>query len=147
MKKENFEQLELDSPWYNLWHAHDWSCDEDGYEDLPEHYSEIGEIFEETKKRMNRFEGAFQCWIIVSEEDPVQDSVYLHTENPHSEFPYTFEDYDWNTEIPVAFMTLAEGRRIGRCEFNRSVHYAILDLEKKNKANQSAHTTPASAPR
>ncbi len=35
--------------------------------------------------------------------DSGQDAVYVHTPNPHTEFPYGFEDVAWGVEAPPLF--------------------------------------------
>lgn len=93
--------------WFHYWHQHlDW----DG---LGDSSPRLRRIFLEGHARLFWYLASqahclgkpYQIWICLSVADAGQDAVYLHTANPHSEFPALFPDVRWGLPELVALFT------------------------------------------
>lgn len=92
---------EADS-WYNLWH---WHLDNRGRSAISvkerrnhlRYYIQILEII--SNSRMSKTK-EFQSWIFIDQECPSCDALFIHTDNPHSEFPQKFLDINWQVTLP-----------------------------------------------
>ncbi|GGH27607.1 hypothetical protein [Paenibacillus segetis] len=59
----------------------------------------------------------FQTWIILDSGFGSADAIYFHTENPHSEFPIKFDDFNWSTQENELLKGLIDLNKydLGRC--------------------------------
>jgi hypothetical protein len=82
----------------NLAHYHaDWQ----GWGNLSaayrvEHIKALCAVFQNTYRMRDRFRTGFQLWILIVRDDSSRDATYLHTPNPHSEFPVVPTGFDWH---------------------------------------------------
>ncbi|WP_240421193.1 hypothetical protein [Paenibacillus periandrae] len=66
---------------------------------------------------LNNFK-AFQTWIFVDLEYPTCDALFLHTENPNTEFPNKPEKIEWVEEIPDLLKEIID---LNKYDFGRFV--------------------------
>ena len=113
----------------SFWHAHDWNYDEesDSYDDLKSHLGEISEMYREILLVRQSLEFDTQCWILLLPDDALQDAIYLHSDNPHSEYPAPFDDVDWSCDLPSQYQELAAGRRSGKRTYDGEISYYIME--------------------
>lgn len=121
--------VEDNHEWFNLWHAHDWNYDEgsDSYDDLKLHLDELSEMYRCVLLLSQSLDFDTQCWILLLPDDPIQDSIYLHSGNPHTDFPAALEDVDWNCNLPSQYRELAAGRRSGKRVYSGEISYYIME--------------------
>jgi hypothetical protein len=62
-----------------------------------------------------------QAWLQIYPADSWEDCIWLHTPNPNSEYPYSFEGVDWSASAPEKLLPLLD---LGVVEFGR------VDLER-----------------
>ena len=132
MHAKNLAQLPTtkeETEWFNFWHAHDWNYDEESgsYGNLESHLGEISEIYQEVLLLCQSLDFDTQCWILLIPDDALQDSIYLHSDNPHTESPSSFEGVDWNCDLPSQYRELAAGRRSGKRTFDGEISYYIME--------------------
>ena len=53
-------------------------------------------MFDSIARAKEEFSKPFQLWILISGRDPSEDAVYLHSPNPHTEFPMQVKAADWS---------------------------------------------------
>lgn len=81
--------------WWNLWHRHLENSGHRRWRYRLESIKGLSLMFRTIAQAKERFHTPFQLWIKLSGKDPYGDSVYLHTPNPHTEFPIRVKA-DWN---------------------------------------------------
>lgn len=110
--------------WFNLWHYHlDHASRNFGHRRWRyrlEAFGGLSAVFNTIARAKEKFPIPFQLWISLSGRDPVEDAVYLHTPNPHTEFPLQLGvESDWNDSrlLPIFQEMLPDYRlRIGRTQ-------------------------------
>lgn len=96
-KAKDFRLENTADNWWNLWHYHaDWL----GYGNCcwryrKRHLSALMKVYSTCAQQMMATGRDFQLWIQIAAGDAGQDAVFLHTENPHSDFPFFFENVYW----------------------------------------------------
>ncbi len=114
MYKRNRDQLDIDpADWFHGWHAHDWNYEDDEYADFQAHLEEIEAMFTVVCDKAQLIAGEHQAWIYLDADSPLQDAVYLHTPNPHSDYPWIFDHVEWGACMPKKYDRLAAGRECG----------------------------------
>ena len=92
-----------DADWYNYWHTHpDW----DGRGNLgpghrEKHIQATMEIFRRVLDQATVSGRQYQSWACIDINDTSQYAVYVHTPNPHSEFPFHFDGAIWDVDPPT----------------------------------------------
>lgn len=87
LEAESFKIGPTSESWWNLWHRHFDSWGHRCWRYRLESIKGLTLMFCTIAKAMDEFHKPFQLWIKLSGRDPYEDAVYLHTPNPHSEFP------------------------------------------------------------
>lgn len=130
--KSTIDEFEIDlsdDSWYSLYHEHlDWH----GITTFSEkhrvkHLEYYNLLFDKIDNQTKGCEKKFQTWILIDGCDGAMDAIYVHTENPYSEFPFKIDDIDWNVKIP-SFVGKAldlDKFNIGRFKSNNSYSYLI----------------------
>lgn len=123
------EALELDvseGAWYNFWHYHpDWY----GYGNLnwpmrARHLEALAKAFGRFAQQLATSSRPYQLWIYLDANDSSQDAVYIHTPNPHSEFPRVMEWADWGcSEVSEYFEALLPGIRLRAGRWKSAEYY------------------------
>ena len=55
------------------------------------------------------FEGEFELWLSISTSASYNDAVYIHSPNPHSNFPVDFSSVSWDdTAVPDGLKALGD---------------------------------------
>jgi hypothetical protein len=74
--------------------------------------------------------GPFQVWLRVDESDSGQDSFYVHTPNPHSEFPFDFSEVTWGGDLPEILSGIIDPAeyRFGRSEWEGDQTFWLCPL-------------------
>ena len=128
MKKVNKERIQIDpNVWFHYWHAHDRDYQGGEYADPSAHLLELGSVFAYLQDKAREIPGDYQIWISLDPADPLQDAVYVHTPNPHSDFPHDMSDVEWSDDVPAQYTSLAHGRRFGRRAYEGHETYVIMD--------------------
>ncbi len=92
-----FERVLCADDWFHFWHQHlDW----DGLGDLSPRLRRVfleghARLFRHYALQAHLLAKPYQIWILLA-HDAGQDAVFLHTPNPHSEFPMTYPDVQWD---------------------------------------------------
>jgi len=96
------------SEWYDLWHAHP------NDEGLGQRWSNLLKSWVRVDAAGHATGQPWQSWLVIEQDAPREDAVYLHTPNPNQDnFPYTFEDVEWGV-VPPDWADPAEGLEFGR---------------------------------
>jgi hypothetical protein len=54
--------------------------------------------------------GSLQLWLILHEDSSL-DTLYYHSANPHTEFPFRFAGVDWTVSTPPWLMPFIDDSR------------------------------------
>ncbi|MGJ8674265.1 hypothetical protein [Rubritalea sp.] len=54
-------------------------------------------LFRRYAQKLEKLTLAHQLFISIAKDDAGCDAVYIHSPNPHSEFPIIFDDTSWGT--------------------------------------------------
>ena len=98
--------------WWNLWHYHaDWP----GWGNLRwryrrHHINALAIVFGKIAASAGDLPQPFQLWVSLEGGDSGGDAVYLHSPNPHSEFPVVLADVEWGVGLPDAGIAEAFSR-------------------------------------
>ncbi|MDU7476853.1 MAG: hypothetical protein E7L01_26445 [Paenibacillus macerans] len=129
-KLDDFVLYLDDDSWYSFFHIHlDWK----GITDYSAknrrshikwylHFLDKIEILTKDKSKL------FQTWIILDSGFGSADAIYFHTENPHSEFPIKFNDFEWDAQENELLKGLIDWDKydLGRCYYkNEYYSYCI----------------------
>ncbi|OPA73666.1 hypothetical protein BVG16_26565 [Paenibacillus selenitireducens] len=100
----SFHLNETDS-WYNFWHVH---LEGRGVSNLSvkhrrNHIKLLKKLLERIEDHSKESKLEFQTWILIDSESGTNDSVYMHTLNPHSDFPFFNENILWGANFPELF--------------------------------------------
>lgn len=94
---ENFSIIQEPDHWFYCWHHHVASspiCNV-SWEHRHEHIKALFKIFHRVVAETELLKIPFQIWLIIHEKQGYDDSIYLHTHNPHSEFPCVLKNIEW----------------------------------------------------
>ena len=120
------------SDWYNYWHKHvDWEG-EGNCDPIVRRACLEALVTMMTRARAQLLAGGpFQVWLRVDESDSGQDAFYVHTPNPHSEFPFDFSEVSWGEELPEALCGTIDPAefRIGRSDWEGYRTFWLCPLE------------------
>ena len=101
--------------WYAYWHHHlDWY----GLGNLNPRIRLIflegyAKLFDRYAQQAPELGKPYQLWISLTIHDAGQDAVFLHTPNPHADFPARLNHVNWDgTEIERLFSTWLPGYRL-----------------------------------
>ena len=84
--------------WFDLWHIHplDFKRNEVASE-LDVSFGYLFQTYQILVEKMSNYPRDYQCWIEIDINDPDQNAVFLHSENPNSNnFPIKYPE----SEIP-----------------------------------------------
>ncbi len=116
--------------WCNYWHQHFcWSSE--GIKNRFEHRKHIRPLmqaFARTQRELADQTMPYQVFVCINPIDPSMDALYVHTPNPHSAFPVTFDDCRFIDTLPPLLMGLVNTERykIGVSESGRDKWYTII---------------------
>ncbi|AKG36180.1 hypothetical protein [Paenibacillus durus] len=76
--------------WYNMWHVH---VEGKGISNISlkhrrSHIKELLNFLDGVEDHSRNSKLPFQTWIHIDAESGTCDSLYIHTPNPHTEYPY-----------------------------------------------------------
>ena len=112
--------------WYNQWHMHlDWSGLSNKSKELRQkHIQYYLDLLDEAEKQINdNFK--FQIWICIFDEDGTNDAIYIHTKNPHTDFPCKFNNFEWIDNLPEKYIPLDISKyKIGKIN-SEGIYYFI----------------------
>lgn len=97
-----------DESWYNLYHTHldMYGITNNSQKHRKKHIQYYIDLLEKIERLTIQSKRDFQTWIFLDWKEGMYDAIYFHTENPHSDFPYSLDSINWNTEIPHTFSSL-----------------------------------------
>ena len=103
--------------WYHHWHKHvDW--EREGNNDHFVRRACLEALVAMMLKARKQLHGGgpYQVWLRVDESDSGQDCFFVHTPNPHSDFPFGFDQVTWGGDIPDIFSGIVDPKsfRVGR---------------------------------
>lgn len=125
----NFDIDLSEESWYNLLHTHlDW----EGITNFSLKHRKIHiqyyiEILNKIERITTGSKRRFQTWILLYGNEGFYDSIYFHTENPYTDFPYKLDNINWNAEMPEMLSNVLDLSRfsIGRLEHEDGYSYII----------------------
>jgi hypothetical protein len=82
--------LDDEESWYNMWHVH---AEGKGVSNLSlkhrrSHIKELLSFMNVIEEHSRKTKLPFQTWIHIDAESGNCDSLFIHTPNPHTEYPY-----------------------------------------------------------
>ncbi|MCD1260240.1 hypothetical protein B5M42_015620 [Paenibacillus athensensis] len=91
------------SSWYNHWHIHlDWEgITETSVKHRRSHFKKYIDLLKKVDEQSRNSNVDFQCWIFLDANSGSCDAIYLHTKNPHSEFPLRTTGIQWGVMPPA----------------------------------------------
>ena len=94
---DKFRLIENADHLFNLWHCHidSKSISSLGWKHRKAHLDSLFIIYNQLVAETKILKNPFQLWLIVHEKNGYDDSVYLHTPNPHTEFPCILRNVKW----------------------------------------------------
>jgi hypothetical protein len=116
--------------WYQMWHTHlDW----EGITTKSKKHRKIHILYylkflDKIDMQAKENKRNLQTWIYLSGDNGAYDAIYLHTQNPYSEFPIKFKNIDWDIEIPLIFTDLVDLSRfkIGKLKGEKENVYSYI---------------------
>jgi len=106
--------------WYNGWHHH---LDFNGFSDISYKHRKIHMSY--YLKLLNKIEiltkdctKEFQTWIFIDGEWGGYDAIFIHTQNPHSDFPMIINDIEFSGELPNFLTGLFDITKYAIVRFN-----------------------------
>jgi hypothetical protein len=116
--------------WFDMWHSHvDWEGD--GNLSRIHRQIQLWAVFRTLRKFQNltRYnKSKYQIFAYVHENEPENDAVYIHTENPNnSAFPCDLTVASWLTEIPfwLSRHISIDNYNVGLNEYEGEKYYLI----------------------
>ncbi|MFZ6800536.1 hypothetical protein [Undibacterium sp. Di24W] len=116
--------------WCNHWHQHfDW--DSRGEQSRLEHRKHIRPLmraFSKVRNELTKQEEPFQIFVSINPSDPGSDALYVHTPNPHTDFPLVFEDLTFITTLPPLLLGLVclKNYQVGVSGYDNEKQFTIL---------------------
>jgi hypothetical protein len=111
-----------DDSWYNIYHLHlDWKGITDYSVRNRRSYIKWYLLFLDKIEALTEGDSKpFQAWILLDSGFGSADAVYFHTENPHSQFPLKFDDFEWDIQPNDLLRGLIDLDKydLGRCQYN-----------------------------
>ena len=95
-----------DSPWVNLSHTHvDWHGHSNlGGRHRRAHLRALFVMLDRAHAQLTASGRPWQLWLLLH-PDGSRDALYVHSENPHTPFPFAFEGVDWIAPPPALWAT------------------------------------------
>lgn len=90
---ENLDFSGGQNSWFDLYHFHidNTGLGNKSWKSRKQHLDALFSIAEKFEDKLKNYSKDFQYWIIISENDSCEDSIYIHTENPNgSDFTTSF---------------------------------------------------------
>jgi hypothetical protein len=87
---ENLDFSGGDNSWFDLYHFHidNTGLGNKSWKSRKQHLDALFRIAEKIEDKLRNYSTDFQYWIMISENDSDEDSIYIHTKNPNgSDFP------------------------------------------------------------
>ena len=87
---ENLDFSGGDNSWFDLYHFHidNTGLGNKSWNSRKQHLDALFSIAEKFEDKLRNYSKDFQYWIMISENDSYEDSIYIHTKNPNgSDFP------------------------------------------------------------
>lgn len=119
-----------DKQWCDNWHVHfDWA----GRGSLSRfehrlHIRPLMHAFARAKSELEKQMTPYQVYVRIHPADPGSDALFVHTPNPHTQFPTAFEDCQFLDACPPLLMGLVNLARfkvmVSSCEGDTS--YTIV---------------------
>jgi hypothetical protein len=126
-------RFEIDLPdkkWCDYWHTHfDWESR--GTRSRSEHRKHIRPMmlaFARAKSELKGHAQSSQVFACIYPSDPGSDALYIHTPNPNSAFPASFDNCKFTNTCPPLLMGLVDMKQylIGISRDGSSVSYKIV---------------------
>jgi hypothetical protein len=121
--------------WFNLWHAH-VDMHAHGRESPAHRQAELHALIrlhQKIRDEMASFRKPYQQFVLISQSDPGADAVYLHSKNPHTEFPTPLGNVNWKIRVPPWLSSHIDvsKHRVGRFRNRngRLVEYVLEDID------------------
>ena len=130
LKSEEKKRLPVLDGWFDMWHTHvDW--DGDGSTSRMYRYAQLRTLF----RLFRRIQATVKCkqfnaqvFAVVTECEPGQDAVFIHSANPNSTpYPYWPTDARWLDSLPswLATHVAIERYHVGLQVWNGKKSYFI----------------------
>jgi hypothetical protein len=102
LQLEDFKLDTSEDAYYNLWHTHvDWHGEGNNNSNKRDEFlSVLFAMFSSALSQRDWLKKPCNIWLLIDISNSANDSLYIHTPNPHTEFPYSFEEVQWNVETP-----------------------------------------------
>lgn len=113
-KVEAFELDVSEGAWYDFWHYHpDWyGYGNRSWSMRARHLEALAKMFARSTQQLTQLNRPYQLWMYLDAHDSSQDAVYVHSSNPHSEFPLVADWADWGlSDVSTYFECLLPGFR------------------------------------
>lgn len=129
--------------WCDLWHMHlDW--DGRGNISRTEHRRHLKPLitaFSRAQHELRTGSVPYQIFLSIHPKDAGSDALYVHTPNPQSEFPMSFDHCRFLDCVPPLLMGLVpQGRyRIGVSGNGDSQCFIIFPAESNSRFDTDAH--------
>lgn len=84
-----------ENSWFDLWHTHvDWDgAGNENWEVRLSFLNKLVATYEAVKEKLQKYPNNFQIWIMISEFESTEDTIYIHTPNPNSKnYPFKIEE-------------------------------------------------------
>ena len=97
---EAFQLSPKPQDWWDLWHYHaDWfGWGNLGWRHRGPHLLALCRVFQKICDVREQFSTPFQTWIVIDDNNALDDATYLHTPNPNrTEFPIVLVGVEWGT--------------------------------------------------
>ena len=116
--------------WCNYWHQHfDWhSRGKQSRFEYRKHIRPLMFAFARAQHELSNQPKPYQVFVRIYPADPGSDALYIHTPNPHSEFPETFDDCQFIGVVPPLLMGLVnmERYKIGVSKYEGDKWYTVI---------------------
>jgi hypothetical protein len=87
--------LKKEDNWFNFWKLHfdHKKLGNSSFKSRRLHLDKLFRHFELIRQESKYFQNGFQVWAFITENNSYDDCLFLHTPNPHGEFPHKYSDY------------------------------------------------------
>lgn len=103
--------LDEEESWYNMWHVH---TEGRGISNLSlkhrrSHINELLKLMNIIEEHSINSKLPFQTWIHIDSESGTCDALFIHTPNPHTEYPYLLtNNYTEELQLSVLLLGLVD---------------------------------------